>query len=246
MNYAARKLCAMRMSSLVLLVLSSIALTRPGCLMAQRPGLAESLSPFAMQKAERLLRDKRSCLGCHVWRGEGGMIAPALDGVRERRSAAYIAAMITDPQRVVPGAAMPRERMPATERALLIRYLGGDASVLYKSTAAVRVAVDTSPAALYGRWCASCHGVAGGGDGPNAARLPVPPARHADARTTALRSDDALFDTIHSGGAVMNRSARMPAFGGTLSDGQIRGLVRYVRTLCRCDGPAWSRTAGAP
>jgi mono/diheme cytochrome c family protein len=40
---------------------------------------------------------------------------------------------------------------------------------------------------------------------------------------------------------VMNRSARMPAFGATLSAAEIRALVRHIRTLCRCEGPTWSR-----
>ena len=59
----------------------------------------------------------------------------------------------------------------------------------------------------------------------------------------SLRSDDALYDTIAAGGAVMNRSARMPAFGGSLQPAQIRALVAHVRRLCACDGPPWSRGA---
>jgi mono/diheme cytochrome c family protein len=55
------------------------------------------------------------------------------------------------------------------------------------------------------------------------------------------RSDDALFDTIFAGGYVMNRSNFMPPFGLTLSRDQIWSLVRYIRTLCACEGPAWSR-----
>jgi mono/diheme cytochrome c family protein len=39
----------------------------------------------------------------------------------------------------------------------------------------------------------------------------------------------------------MNRSPRMPAFGATLSSAEIRALVRHIRALCRCEGPAWSR-----
>jgi mono/diheme cytochrome c family protein len=54
------------------------------------------------------------------------------------------------------------------------------------------------------------------------------------------RPDDALFDAIAAGGLVMNRSNRMPAFGETLTREEIRSLVRYLRTLCRCAGPSWS------
>ena len=57
----------------------------------------------------------------------------------------------------------------------------------------------------------------------------------------SARSDDALFDTIDGGGAIMDRSPRMPPFGGTLSARDIRALVAYIRTLCACQGPAWSR-----
>ena len=48
-------------------------------------------------------------------------------------------------------------------------------------------------------------------------------------------------DTIFGGGVIMNRSARMPAFGESLNTVQIRALVRYIRTLCHCEGPQWSR-----
>ncbi len=54
------------------------------------------------------------------------------------------------------------------------------------------------------------------------------------------RSDDALFDAIAGGGAIMNKSPRMPAFGETLSHGEIQSLVRHIRALCKCAGPAWS------
>jgi hypothetical protein len=33
----------------------------------------------------------------------------------------------------------------------------------------------------------------------------------------------------------------MPAFGQTLSREQIWRLVRRMRDLCACEGPAWSR-----
>src|SRR5258705_13731655 len=81
----------------------------------------------------------------------------------------------------------------------------------------------------------------GNGDGPNARYLPVPPAVHASAARMSLRPDDALFDAIAGGGAIMGKSPRMPAFGATLSPPEIRSLVAYIRALCACQGPAWSR-----
>ena len=239
---------------LALMIAAGIGVAVPPLVLAAQPAASSptSLTPFARQKAELLLRDKLACLGCHRLGREGGATAPSLDSVRTHRSPAYIAAIITDPQRVVPGAAMPMARMAPSDRALIVRYFGGDPSATFTSTfTATNAPVapvaprDTSAAALYGRWCAQCHGAKGNGDGPNATHLPVAPAKHADAAATSRRSDDALYDTIHGGGAIMNRSARMPAFGGTLAPREIRSLVRYIRELCRCGGPAWSRGGGA-
>ena len=47
--------------------------------MAERAVLENQL-----QKAERLLRDKHSCLGCHQLKGVGGVLGPKLDDVRKR------------------------------------------------------------------------------------------------------------------------------------------------------------------
>ena len=204
---------------------------------------AQELSTFSRRKAESLLKDHLSCLGCHKLNGDGGTVGPDLTTVRERRSPEYIASMVADPQRVVPGSAMPRIAMPDATRDLIIRYLGGVASNQAPAPRPL-AANDASPSnagQLYGKWCASCHGPTGKGDGPNASNLPVKPAQHSARDAMSARPDDSLFDTIASGGAVMNRSPRMPAFGGTLTSSEIRALVRHIRTLCRCEGPAWSR-----
>ena len=96
-------------------------------------------------------------------------------------------------------------------------------------------------AALYARYCAHCHGQAGDGDGFNAGFLAVRPTVHADSATMSARPDDTLFDGIHAGGAVLDRDHRMPDYGATLSPAQIRAVVRYIRELCGCEGPPWSR-----
>jgi mono/diheme cytochrome c family protein len=202
-------------------------------------------SAFARAKAVSLLRDHLPCLGCHKLNGDGGTIGPDLTTVRERRSSAYIASMIVDPQRVVPGVAMPRTAMPKSTRESITRYLASQPGNADGSAPVNRPVPDVSGtpngAALYAKWCAACHGETGRGDGPNAANLPVKPAMHSSRDAMSTRPDDSLFDTIAAGGAVMNRSPRMPAFGATLSAADIRALVRHIRTLCRCEGPAWSR-----
>lgn len=220
------------------------------CLAAQAPAAqqrrdgssSDGLSRFAEHKAERLLREKLPCLGCHQMGNEGGRLAPDLATVRERRSPEYIAAIVADPERVRPGTMMPRHAQPAAQEQLIVRYLSarpGAALGAVEASPAPRE--DRSAGALYARFCAGCHGVAGGGDGPNAKSLPIPPAVHNSAAQMSARSDDALFDAISGGGAIMNRSARMPAFGLTLAPAEIRALVRHIRELCKCEGPAWSR-----
>jgi mono/diheme cytochrome c family protein len=213
-----------------------------GPLAAQAP----AVSPFQTEKARALLRTQLSCLGCHELNGEGGRIGPSLTTVGERRNAAYIRAIIEDPERIVPGAAMPKTPMSLGTRDLVIRYLSRNARAgpFPAPPAAPRANLSPPSSILYQRWCASCHGQNGGGNGPNAKYLPVPPAIHKSAAQMSVRSDDALFDAIAGGGAVMGKSARMPAFGATLAPAEIRSLVEYIRNLCACRGPAWSLDGG--
>jgi mono/diheme cytochrome c family protein len=211
------------------------------------PSLAEgqiSLTPFAERKAVTILRQQTSCLGCHELNGDGGRLAPSLTDVAGRRSAAYIRAMIEDPQRVVPGAAMPKPRLDSATKALITAYLTRDASEgppLQPTPNAGRQSQVVGAADIYIRWCSGCHGPTGAGDGPNARNLPVTPAAHRDAVAMGKRPDDSLFDAIAGGGAIMGKSPRMPAFAGTLTPAEIRSLVAYIRTLCACTAPAWSR-----
>lgn len=224
-----------------LILASSVMPLLSGRSFAQAPS---TLSPFSRNKAEELLRNHLPCLGCHKLNGEGGAIGPDLTTVRERRSPAYIAAMVSDPQLVMPGSVMPKTRMADATRDLIVRYLAARPGAAPDSTVPAPAAAPpaaTTGVALYAKWCASCHGTGGLGDGPNAANLPVKPAPHASRDAMSARPDDSLFDTIAGGGAIMNRSPRMPAFGATLTSVEIRALVRHIRTLCRCEGPSWSR-----
>ena len=200
-----------------------------------------ALTTFGEHKARALLATQLPCLGCHELDGQGGAIGPSLTTVGQRRSAGYIRAMIEDPQGTVPGSTMPRTRMPDATRELVIALLSSKARRGDPPHAKSSLpAPPATGAALYARWCAACHGATGMGDGPNAKRLPVRPRAHADAARMHTRSDDALYDTIAGGGAVMGMSARMPAFGATLSDRELRALVSYLRELCHCSGPQWS------
>src|SRR5688500_13857297 len=111
--------------------------------------------------------------------------------------------MIDDPQRVVPGAAMPKTRLDSATKALISAYLARDASPGPLPQSAVPVSRVPDPASLYMKWCASCHGQSGAGDGPNSRYLPVKPAAHRDPAQMGQRPDDSLYDAIAGGGLIM-------------------------------------------
>jgi len=82
---------------------------------------------------------------------------------------------------------------------------------------------------LYLGLCATCHGPDGRGSW-RAALFLVRPGNLSNAATIDARSDQYLFDLIKHGGAPIGRPG-MPAFGSTLTDDDIREIVRYVRGL---------------
>jgi mono/diheme cytochrome c family protein len=216
------------------------------------------LSVFRKREVESLLRDRLPCLGCHRLGDYGGRIAPDQTSVGARLKTAYIEAIIEDPQHTVPGTIMPRVPIPPAEASRIVAYLvsldsshtprGDSARAGYLSLvdhASVLPTAGDGAAALYGRICSNCHGKSGGGDGWNAEYLPVRPTVHSDAKYISTRSDHTLYDGIAAGGYILDRSNRMPPFGATLSRAQIESLVGYIRKLCDCQGPAWSRDGAA-
>jgi mono/diheme cytochrome c family protein len=227
-----------------LTLLGVVLLMRVQAASGARPWTPRPLSAFDVAKAEWLIRNRLPCLGCHELGGEGGRIGPSLSGLKGRRAPDRVYSMIRDPL----GGIMPRVPMSQATLELIASYLVQREPTYVAPPSAPPSAVGPPSTAqsgvtenLYARSCSPCHGVRGGGDGYNAPFLPVRPTAHADSAYMSRRSDDALFDAIYAGGYVMNRSNRMPPFGRTLAREQIWSLVRYLRTLCRCEGPAWSR-----
>ncbi len=81
-------------------------------------------------------------------------------------------------------------------------------------------------AALYARYCTSCHGAQGGGDGVNAPNLDPRPRLHRDPAWSRSRSDSALAAAIRDG-----RGRAMPRFGRTLKPHEIADLVAGLREI---------------
>ncbi|WP_230981777.1 c-type cytochrome [Ruegeria pomeroyi] len=125
--------------------------------------------------------------------------------------------------------------------------------VMYRLVPALLLLAACAPAApdgaqLYARHCAACHGATGAGDGPEAARLPVPPAdlRNLAASNGGQFPTGAVMATIH-GYPGKSHLGAMPEFsallGGetvavTTTDGRViaapRALVElavHVETL---------------
>ena len=77
---------------------------------------------------------------------------------------------------------------------------------------------------LYVKECASCHGEAGRGNGPDAADLSRPPS-NLTATPVRRQADGEIFWKITEGNKPMPRYARM------LKDEQRWNLVNYLRSL---------------
>ncbi len=86
--------------------------------------------------------------------------------------------------------------------------------------------------ANYQHYCRKCHGDTGKGDGPGAAMLNPKPRDFADCANMQKHSDEEMLKVISEGGDAVGMSADMQPWGGTLSDAEIRGLIKFVRSFC--------------
>jgi mono/diheme cytochrome c family protein len=209
------------------------------------------LSAFSQNKANLFLTGKLSCLGCHRLGNQGGQIGPDLSGTGTRLQPAYVYGIITNPRAVAPHSIMPHIPLTDDTAKLIAGYLLSQTnppslsrylSPIEHSLLPLGAPLPGAPPIrqTYLTHCAACHGPEGQGNGFNARFLSVIPTVHANAAYLATRPDDTLYDGIHAGGSILNKSHLMPPWGETLAPQQIRDLVGYLRTLCRCQGPPWS------
>jgi mono/diheme cytochrome c family protein len=81
-------------------------------------------------------------------------------------------------------------------------------------------------AQLYQAHCATCHGVEGKGDGPQASGLSKPPTNLTDLAFGASKSGFDLYSSL-----VLGMPPAMPAFGEKLNDEQRWAIVAYLQSL---------------
>jgi len=86
----------------------------------------------------------------------------------------------------------------------------------------------------YKTYCVQCHGLEGSGNGINVADMSTQPRDHTDAKEMSARTDQELFKVIKEGGQAITKSVLMPPWSSTLSDEEIKDLVKYLHHLCKC------------
>jgi mono/diheme cytochrome c family protein len=84
---------------------------------------------------------------------------------------------------------------------------------------------------VYHHYCAICHGADGKGDGFNSSNLAVAPRDFTNPAFWQQATDKHLLLAVSKGGPAVGKSVLMPAWGRTLTDGQIRDVVAFLRTL---------------
>jgi len=207
----------------------------------------QQLTAFSKQKAHLLFQDKLSCLGCHRLGDLGGRIGPDLSSIGQRLNPFYLFNQIKNPAAFSQKSIMPQIPLPPKTLKLIFNYLVQQNmpqdSLSYFSLIENPPTIFLQQSASeinYLKYCAICHGGNGDGDGYNAKFLTKKPTVHSDSTHMSKRPDNTLFDGVHAGGYILNKSHFMPPWGQTLSYEGIDELVNYMRQLCGCQGPEWS------
>lgn len=98
----------------------------------------------------------------------------------------------------------------------------------YRSPTAFAATSIMRGAALFPSNCAACHGADGRGDGPLAAKLPVPPADLTASHLWA-HPDGELFWWLANGIEAPDGQPAMPGFADKLPPDNRWALIDYVR-----------------
>jgi mono/diheme cytochrome c family protein len=83
----------------------------------------------------------------------------------------------------------------------------------------------------YAQLCASCHGLAGAGDGVASAGLNPKPAHHNDGAYMNALTNEHLAKVIAEGGVAVGKSPMMAPWGAALGPQGVLDVAAFVRTL---------------
>ncbi len=81
--------------------------------------------------------------------------------------------------------------------------------------------------------CSRCHGADGRGSDELESELARIMPDFADPNWQSSRSDEELFEVILMGGAAVGKNEAMPPWEGVLDEGQIKSMIKYIRTFER-------------
>ena len=138
-----------------------------------------------------------------------------------------------------------RLRLPLVAGAVVLLITGGTMALIplavdaypttyHRPTVPYSVSSIAAGADIYAERCAACHGRSGGGDGPDAARLPRPPADLRAPHTGQHTAGDLFWWVSHG----IARGA-MPGFAATLTEDQRWDVINYVRLLGTLEPARW-------
>lgn len=85
----------------------------------------------------------------------------------------------------------------------------------------------------YAKFCTTCHGAVGKGDGPMGAGMNPKPKDLSDKAYNRSLKDDYLVKLIKEGGAALGKSPMMPKFGGTLKESELADVIAFLRSLAK-------------
>jgi cytochrome c oxidase cbb3-type subunit III len=169
---------------------------------------------------------KAYCVLCHGERGDGvaraSRLYPGLNLSITARPPGYVSKIVRRGGKAVKAS----EYMPPWQNELSEEQL---------SDVIIYLSIVTNPVrrgeVIYKNNCMLCHGVNADGKGRAAPLYHPPPSD----LTRSLRDDQYKADIIKKGGAAINRSDSMPAWGEWLSDLDISDVIAFLASISQRD-----------
>jgi mono/diheme cytochrome c family protein len=120
---------------------------------------------------------------------------------------------------------------------------GKEAAPAAPRTAPTDSASVAAGAKIFAKYCETCHGKSGHGDGPASKPLNPKPRDFTNPKNFKSKNDEEVFSLVSKGGASRHLSPVMPAWGSTLKKEQIWQVIGYVRGFPERDSIAKASAA---